>query len=123
MKKDKHNWFPRTENKAYDKRKPGLFKIEFEGDGIVALCSKSYYVWGNKDKKSCKGCQKTRNKLDKYNYINCLFDKEFQKCTNKGFRFDNKIMKTYEQEKVALTPIYTRGIVLDNGINIAPLNI
>jgi len=45
---DKYNWFPRTdtpENKAYDKRQPGLFKIEFEGDGIVALCSKAYFVW------------------------------------------------------------------------------
>ena len=40
---DKVNWFPRSdtkENKAYDKRKPGLFKIEFEGEGMVALCSK-----------------------------------------------------------------------------------
>ena len=39
---DKNNWFPRTdstENKAYDKRKPGLFKLEWEGDGMAAICS------------------------------------------------------------------------------------
>jgi len=41
---DKIYWFPRTdttENKIYDKRKRGLFKIEYEGDGMVALCSKT----------------------------------------------------------------------------------
>ena len=35
---DKANWFPRTdtpEHRAYDKRTPGLFKTEFEGEGII----------------------------------------------------------------------------------------
>ena len=63
--KDKHNWFPRTdteENIAFDKRKPGLFKVEFEGDGIVALCSKSYFCWSDKKNKfSCKGVNKRTN--------------------------------------------------------------
>ena len=40
-----------------------------------------------------------------------------------GFRIDNQLMKTYEQKKIALTPIYAKGVVLENGINIAPLNI
>ena len=34
FQKDKFNWFPRTdtpENKAYDKRTPGLFKEEWSG--------------------------------------------------------------------------------------------
>jgi len=60
---DKCYWFPRTdtaENKDYDKRKPGLFKIEFEGDGIIAFCSEAYFVWGNKCKYSCKDSQKSR---------------------------------------------------------------
>ena len=54
---DKCNWFPRSdtpENKAYDKRTPGLFKLEREGQGIIGLCSKSYYCFGAKDKFSCK---------------------------------------------------------------------
>jgi hypothetical protein len=40
---DKCNWFPRTdttEHARYDKRKQGLFKVEWEGAGIVSLCSK-----------------------------------------------------------------------------------
>ena len=38
----KCNWFPRTdapEHKAYDKRTPGLYKVEWEGQGIMGLCS------------------------------------------------------------------------------------
>jgi hypothetical protein len=43
---EKKNWFPRDdtpEHAAYDKRTPGLFKTEFTGDGMIALCSKTYY--------------------------------------------------------------------------------
>ena len=29
--------------KAYDKRTPGLFKVEWHGRGFVGLCSKTYY--------------------------------------------------------------------------------
>jgi len=91
---------------------------------MVALCSKSYYVWGeNGDKLSCKGCQKSTNIMNRDHYISCLNKNEFQKCTNKGFRVNDKIMKTYVQEKIALTPLYSKGIVLKNGINIAPLDI
>jgi hypothetical protein len=56
---DKCDWFPRTdtaEHAKYDKRTPGLFKVEWEGSGIVSLCSKTYYCFGGeKDKNSCKG--------------------------------------------------------------------
>jgi len=47
---DKYNWFPQDntlEHKNYDKRTPGLFKIEFDGVGPIALCSKAYYVWSD----------------------------------------------------------------------------
>ena len=80
---EKHHtkWFPRTdteENKAHDKRKAGLFKTEYEGDGMVALCSKTYYTWGSKDKFSSKGVQNDRNHqvLNKKAYKECLVDKK-----------------------------------------------
>jgi hypothetical protein len=128
FQKDKNNWFPRNDSKAnaaYDKRKPGLFKIEFEGDGMVALCSKSYFVWGTKNKISCKGIQHHRNMdvLNKEKYIQCLFNEEQIKGNNKGFRFMNKLIKTYEQEKIGLSPIYTKGVVMDDGVHIRPLDI
>ena len=43
FEKDKHNWFviPRA---PQGKCTPGLFKVEFEGDKIISLCSKSYCI-------------------------------------------------------------------------------
>ena len=52
---EKKNWL------AWDKhsgRTPGLFKLECEGDGMIALCSKCYYVRGGKTKFSTKGMSK-----------------------------------------------------------------
>ena len=56
-----------AENKnwlAWDKhsgRTPGLFKLECEGDGMIALCFKCYYVRGGKTKFSTKGMSKRHN--------------------------------------------------------------
>ena len=61
----------------YDKRTPGKFKIEFQGDGIIALCSKTYICFGSQDdenvKLSCKGLQKKKKlrKFDKTNLFEC----------------------------------------------------
>ena len=40
--------------RAYDKRTPGLFKVEWSGDGFVRLCSNMYYCFGPTDKYSTK---------------------------------------------------------------------
>ena len=37
----KHNWFV-TPLTPQGKRTPGLFKVEFKGDKMIKLCSKSY---------------------------------------------------------------------------------
>jgi hypothetical protein len=42
-----HHWFPRTccsKHARYDKRTPGLFKLEYQGDEMIGLCSKTYIV-------------------------------------------------------------------------------
>ncbi|KAJ8042582.1 hypothetical protein HOLleu_09367 [Holothuria leucospilota] len=60
---EKHLWFPRTdtpEHKQFDKRTPGLFKLEWEGDGIVALNSKCYYCFGSEKEKLSKAAQLLR---------------------------------------------------------------
>ena len=41
FEKDKHNWFV-TSRATQGKCTPRLFKVEFEGDKIISLCSKSY---------------------------------------------------------------------------------
>jgi len=58
---EKNQWL------AWDKwsrRTPGLFKLEFEGLRMIALCSKCYYAddreGGEKHKFSLKGCRKGR---------------------------------------------------------------
>lgn len=48
----KRNWFPRTDtpqNKAYDKRTPGLFKVEWEGKQIIGLCSRTFIKWSTRN--------------------------------------------------------------------------
>jgi hypothetical protein len=126
FERDTNNWFIRTdtnENQAYDRRKPGLFKLEWSGKGMVALSSKTYHCWGKNDKSSSKGTQKDRNDylLNKESFKHCLVEGQTINCTNKGFRFIDKTMKTYEQEKVGLTPIYVKGVVMDDGMHVRPL--
>ena len=37
---EKKEWFAWTK---WIEREPGMFKLEFEGASMIALCSKSYY--------------------------------------------------------------------------------
>ena len=58
-------WFPLPcciERQKLDKRTPGLFKINWEGDEMTSLNSKYYISCGNKT--SCKGVIQKQNLLD-----------------------------------------------------------
>jgi hypothetical protein len=86
---EKHSWFPRDNNdevRAYDKRKPRLFKTEFEGEGIIGLSSKMYvcYSDSNKNKFSCKGVNRGRNDINKDTYLRVLRTKEPGYATNRA---------------------------------------
>ena len=54
----KHVWFPRsdTPEMTFDTSTSDLFKedLRYSGDGIVALCSKTYFCFGHSDKFCCK---------------------------------------------------------------------
>ena len=70
---EKEKWFSSSDDreidfegfkipfKQWDKRTPGKYKAEFEGEGMIALNSKVNHIWGrDKDgneitKTSCKG--------------------------------------------------------------------
>ena len=86
---EKHTWFPREdtpEHRAFDKRTPGLFKVEWEGDGIVALCSKTYFCFGDQNKASCKGLNKATNDITKQRYLDVLEAQRAGIGTNRGGR-------------------------------------
>jgi hypothetical protein len=154
-KQDKYNWFPNEttkELKAYNKRTPGLFKVEFEGTSIYALCSKLYFVEGvekpidpikeeekkkkaedpnyleddeedKKDKYSCKGIQKNQNEISKNRFHKVLFENEKDMCSNKGFRVIDNFMVTYIQQKKGLSYVYDKRKVLADGVSTMPLDI
>ena len=110
FQQDKCNWFPRTdtrEHKAYDKRTPSLFKVEWEGEGIIGLCRKTY-CFGAKDKFSRKGVNKKTNHNDKDKYLNVLLTKQNWSSVNRGFRVVNNTMYTYTQVRDVFSYFYPK---------------
>ena len=108
--KEKYNWFPRDdteEHAKYDKRKAGLFKVEFEGNGMVALAPKLYYVLGcgSKDKFSSKGVQKNQNAylLNYANFKKILETNGICYVENQGMRYINHQVVWYSQYKTGIT--------------------
>jgi hypothetical protein len=132
FEKDKYNWFTddRTPDvKAYTKRTPGLFKVEYEGDSITALNSKVYHVSEETGgyKMSAKGSQKSRNidKLGANDYLNTLMQEksetpEIHEVENRGFRLVGNKIQTYTQKKRGLSSIYYKRIVMDDGVTTYP---
>ena len=124
---DKSNWFPRTdtvEHAKYDTRTPGLFKVEWEGDGIISLCSKTYYCFrAGKDKFSCKGVNKKNNVINKDKYLDIILSKRSGSGVNRGFRVMNNKMCTYVQVKNAFSYFYPKRKVLEDGVSTIPLDI
>jgi len=121
FEKEKNNWL------AFDKyssRTPGLFKLEFEGKRMIALCSKCYY--GDDEEKeenkkiSCKGVVKAQNNINWERFENSLQWKE-DRAKNIGFRMKNGEIVTYEQEKLGLSAYYDKRWVLPDGIHTEPL--
>ena len=133
--------------KQYDKRKPGLFKIECIKDKMIALTSKMYCGSEMSEtcnccackkmeckcpkkcscnfKCSCKGIQKSNNEITYQRFKSVLFDGKKDMITNKGFRYldNNHSMHTYTQEKKGLSAIYCKRKLCSDGINTVPLDI
>ena len=124
----KQQWLPRVdteEHVRYDRREPGLFKEEWRGDGIVALCSKTYYCFGGKkDKLSCKGLNKHQSRpLTAQRFLDVLSSKTAGSGVNRGFRLVNGKMVTYTQQKNALSYLYIKRKVAESGISTSPLDV
>lgn len=75
--------------KVYKKRTPGLFKVEWCGDGFIGLCSKMYYCFRATDKYSTKGVSRCHNEIDKGAFLKVLTKRRSGSRTNCGFRVNN----------------------------------
>ena len=111
----------------YELRTPGKFKVEFQGDGIVALCSKTYDCFGEKEgtKRSCKGIQKSRNLdvLTRDTYLDVLKKQQAGSGVNKGFVANNGRIYSYTQTRFGLSYLYCKRLVDDDGVSTRPLNL
>jgi hypothetical protein len=140
--KDKYNFLPRESQElhptfevdgkrftyaAYDKRTPGLFKVEKRTDKLISLCSKMYCCSDlhekEKPKFSCKGIQHQNNDITFKRFEDVLLNGAKDTVNNKGFRYVDGTMKTYEQSKKGLSYAYHKRIVQSDGITTKPLNI
>ena len=125
----KNEWFPRDdcpEHAAYDRRTPMLFKEEWKGEGFVGLCSKTYFCYGGEtanDKYSCKGLQKSLNKLEFNDYLKVLKTQKSGSGQNRGFRVSNGHMYTYAQDKHGLSYFYPKRKLNNDGISTTCLDI
>ena len=127
FEKEKKNWL------AWDKwsgRTPGLFKQEFEGERMIALCSKCYYADHHhiekkkevevKKKLSSKGMSKRQNEINWHRFKAALNGNK-DMATNRGFRMRDGNIVTYEQEKLGLSAYYDKRWVLPDGIHTEPI--
>ena len=123
FEEQKKNWL------AWDKwsgRTPGLFKKEFEGERMIALCSKCYYTEHQTDnqevkkKLSSKGVSKKQNEIN-WQRFKAALNGSKDMATNRGFRMRDGNMVTYEQEKLGLSAYYDKRWVLPDGIHTEPI--
>ena len=119
----------------FEALEPGLVKIETLAEGEIALCSKAYYLKNATEKGkpaskfTCKGGQKERNadRLTWEYYSAALEGGEQISGMNAGFRMGDshevpgaRAMQTYFGGKTILSPVYTKAVVLDDGVHIRP---
>ena len=129
FEREKHNWFV-TPLASQGKRTPGLFKVEFKGDKMIGLCSKSYCAERcdkgeerGEVKFSMKDVNKGQFKSRMSHYEQVLTSMEnFTPC-NSGILSKDQTMATYKQYKNALTYFYVKRKVLEDGLSTVPLDI
>ena len=129
FEREKHNWFV-TPLAPQGKPTPGLFKVEFKGDKMISLCSKSYctelFATENSPaqvKFSMKGVNKGQFKNPMPHCEHVLTIKQHFRAWNQGTRSKDESMVTYKQYKNALTYFYPKRKVLTDGCTTVPLDI
>ena len=70
---------------------------------------------------SCKVIQHNNNEITYKRFEDVLYNGHKDRVLNKGFRYIDSGMKSYEQEKRGLSYVYHKRIVQDDGITTKPL--
>ena len=109
--------------KLYEKRTPGLFKLEYEGLGMISLCSKTYHCFGDYNKTSTKGLTKHHNTLDKDTFMEVLTTQLPGGGTNVGFKTQGTAVYTYTQHRKSLSYFYIKRQVHSDNVTTSPLSI
>jgi hypothetical protein len=112
----------------HDTRTPGLFKMEYEGTGMVALNSKTYCCWNDNDdentvKYSSKGLSKRTNNFGKQTFLDVIRQGQSVSGVNKGFVLKDNVMCTYSQVRTGLTYMYAKRRVLPDGVSTENIDI
>ena len=110
---------------VYDEKTPGLFKTEWDGDGMVALSSKTCYCRDcqGQDKLSSKGLQKkaNANSLPYETYHRVLSKGLPGGGVNHGIRVGlGGQVYTYRQERTVLSYVYLKRRVSADGVHTEP---
>ena len=105
----------------------GIFKVEFKGDKIINLCSKSYctekFAADTSQGQvtfSMKGVNKKQFKNPMPHYEQLLTSMENFRACNSGIRAKDQSMATYKQYKNVLTYFYPKRKVLEDGCSTIP---
>ena len=114
FEQNKHNWFV-TPLAPQGKHTPGLFKVEFKGDKMIGLCSKSYCTekFPESDQPGqikfiMKGVNKAQLKNPMPHYKHVLTTQQNFRASNQGIRAKDESMVTYKPNKNALDLVLTK---------------
>lgn len=107
----------------HDSRTVGKFHIEWIGEGVIALCSKSYYCIGNNVKLSSKGISQRHNQLTEKDYMHVLMNQSISSATNMGFRVRGGSVFTYIQKRKGLNYMYGKRIVSSDHVTTYPTHL
>ena len=118
----------------FDRRMPGLMKLEFFGSQMLALAPKTYITekevlqgvekdTNQTTKKACKGLSTKLNQFNFDTYLDVLETKRSGVGVNKGFVCKNHQVFTYTQKRSGLGFFYRKRKVLGDGISTIPLDL
>lgn len=120
---ERSKFLPRKgEYEKHDERTPGLFKVEWKGDGMIAMNSKTYVGWGPNSKKlSTKGLPKAINTIGTVDFKNILRDRRSVAGIVKSLkRMKDGTMSRVDVQRYGLTYLYCKRIVKDDGVSTMP---